>query len=123
MNDIDHTKQEDKAKNYRILDEMLMRLINIYMTSTQHGINTMFLINGGGIVTLLAYLSSPNIKINFYLIISLCFFILGLCISVVVVMADYFLCRQSVINFNKNLEYYSEGYIDIRAALKYSSDL
>lgn len=96
------------------------RLLDIYAGVTERALKALFLINGGGVVTLLAYLHDTSVA-NLKLILSLAAFLLGLLMTVVVVAVDYYVCLKSLRNFTVNLQRFNNDNIKLDEAQHYTT--
>lgn len=109
---------EDKAKIFNVLFREHENNRNLYLGSAERAINTLFLLNTGGTVTLLAYLAPKKQPyINCFLISSLCTFIIGIILALIVVVIDFEYLRRNFTKFSVNMFKYLDGdmlYNEIR---------
>jgi hypothetical protein len=96
------------------------RLLDIYAGVTDRALKALFLINGGGVVTLIAYMHDSSV-VNIKLIASLAAFLLGLLLTVMVVAVDYYVCLESLRNFAANLQRFNNDKIKLDEAQHYTT--
>ncbi|HCD9515733.1 TPA: hypothetical protein NGI80_000182 [Legionella pneumophila] len=103
---------EDKAKIFNVLCIEHENNRNLYLGSAERAINTLFLLNTGGTVTLLTYLfQKKQPDINCFLIFSLCTFIIGIILALIVVLIDFEYLRKNLTKFCDNMCKYLDGDI------------
>jgi hypothetical protein len=97
------------------------RLLNIYAGVTERALKALFLINGGGVVALLAYLHDSSPLVFNKLICSLTCFLLGLVLTVVLVALDFYVCLNYLNNYTLNLTSFNHGEIKLEDVQHYST--
>lgn len=100
-----------------IIQRTLDRLLKIYNGVSERGIKALFLTNGGGVVTVLAYLHNSSSAYNSCLVVSLCLFLIGLGLTVLLVGFDHYLSLNSLKNYNDNIIRYNNGKINLADTL------
>lgn len=79
-------------------------LLEQYNFATKQIIKALFLINSGGVITILAYWYRGAKGCSTLLLgSSLGMFLIGLILAFILVAADYFLCKHRVESFNSNM--------------------
>jgi hypothetical protein len=97
------------------------RLLNIYAGVTERALKALFLINGGGVVAMLAYLNDSATATNNKMLVALGCFLTGLVFTVLVVAVDYYVCFKSLNNYSANLRRFNRGEIKLEETQNYSS--
>lgn len=87
-----------------IVQRTLDRLSVMYAGVSERGIKALFLINGGGIVTMLAYFHEPSVEKNILLFLSFVCFLLGLMLTVILVGIDYYIGMKFLNNYSSNIK-------------------
>ena len=104
-----------------ITQRTLDRILKSYSDITTICVNSLFLINGGGVVTLLTYFKLAEFK-NTSLKFSLFCFLAGLILTVIHVALDYNICRTYLKNFLSNLNNFNNDHINLRSLLKFDNN-
>jgi hypothetical protein len=97
------------------------RLLNIYAGVTERALKALFLINGGGVVALLAYLHDSSPLVSTKLLLSLGCFLMGLILTVILVALDFYVCLNYLNNYTANLKHFNHGEIELEEVQNYST--
>jgi hypothetical protein len=81
---------------------------HLYLGAVERAIKALFLLNSGGVVTILAYMSNlgNNGSFNYYLIGSLIIFLIGIISALIVVVIDYLFLLDRLNKFNEDTKKY-----------------
>jgi hypothetical protein len=82
-------------------------LNTIYFSCSERAIKSLFLINGGGIIAVLAYTHDKTS--NIFVTISLIIFLMGLILVLILVKNDFFYILQKAKNFNVDINEFLLG--------------
>lgn len=104
-----------------IIQRTLDRLLVMYGGVSERGIKALFLINGGGIVAMLAFLHDSYTNKNIYLLLSLGCFLLGLILTVMLVGIDYYIGMRFLNNYTSNINKLNNGEIKLRETQNYTT--
>lgn len=131
-------EQDNKSWQEKMVQEMNMeelqqanfytvrtadKLMTAYLGCVERIIKSLFLINAGGVVTILTYLHQSDISYNVKKLLdkSLKAFLAGLFFALVLVSIDYFLMLTRVNKFNGDIENFREGKILFSKIIKSQS--
>lgn len=102
----DLTKEEQTQLSFA-LNRQFENLKNLYLESVERSIKTLFLLNAGGVVTVLAYLFKLSHSCSkSLLILSLIAFIIGLLLALLVVVLDFRNADSSFTYYSSNMDKY-----------------
>jgi hypothetical protein len=90
-------------------------LVQQYNGATERVIKSLFLINAGGVVTILTYLHNSSLAkcSKMLCAVALLFFIVGLVFSFMMVSLDYFSCYWRQNFFNKNVKNFFDDKVTL----------
>ncbi|VEB35519.1 hypothetical protein [Legionella cherrii] len=87
-------------------------LKSLYLGSVERSLKTLFLLNAGGVVTVLAYIKKTNYCAKTLLYITLIIFLLGLLSALLVTFLDFKNSYDSYMQYQNNLkEYFSNKIV------------
>ena len=89
-------------------------LRNLYLGSVGRGIKALFLLNAGGTVTVLTYISDEEGWSKFLSIISLTTFLIGLLLTLIVVFFDFKFLYKDLENFKADINKYFSNEIPLK---------
>lgn len=106
------SEQRNYVFFYIIRCEDILR--NLYLGSVERGIKALFLLNAGGTVTVLTYISNKIYWAKFLSIISLATFLIGLLLAVIVVFYDFKFLYQILEDFKSDINKYFKNEIPLK---------
>lgn len=101
INDLNQAEASYAAENIARMGDNLQ---SIYLGCLERITSALFLINGGGVVTILAYMyksEGPNNSILLF-VYSLCSFIVGLLLAFTYTALDFWLVRKKLLRFSND---------------------
>jgi uncharacterized membrane protein len=86
---------------------------HLYLGAVERAIKALFLLNSGGVVTILAYMNhlGNSGSFNHFLIGSLIIFLIGIISALIVVVIDYLFLLDRLNKFNEDTKKYLENNI------------
>ncbi|MBV8802243.1 MAG: hypothetical protein JO131_04635 [Gammaproteobacteria bacterium] len=83
---------------------------SLYLGCAERAIKALFLINGGGVITVLTYIyHATTLSANLFTSISLVAFLIGLALVFNVVARDFYYIKDKSIEFKDDIQYFLLG--------------